>query len=80
LFLTRRLEEKVDKSGVLFALMPKEKSGPPATTPKETLLEVCKLVSESSDVAPDDLPNELPLMHSIQHAIDMIPGLQSPNL
>ena len=80
MLLTRSLEEKEIKVEFCLLLCPKKRVVHQATTPRETLLEVCKLVSESSDVALDDLPSELPLMHSIQHAIDLIPGLQSPNL
>jgi hypothetical protein len=42
-------------------------------------LEMWKL-SKFSDVALEELPNELPSMHSIQHAINLVLGSQLPNL
>ena len=43
-------------------------------------LEVSTLLSKFSDVALEDLPNELPPLRSIQHAIDLVLGSQLPNL
>lgn len=39
-----------------------------------------KLLFEFSDVARDDLHNELPPIQSIQHAIDLVSDSQLPNL
>lgn len=39
-----------------------------------------KLLFEFSGVARDDLPNELPRIQSIQHAIDLVSDSQLPNL
>ena len=68
------------KSGVVFAIMAKEMSSPTPTTPQETLPKVSKLLSEFSDVAPNELPSNLPPMGNIQHAIDLVLGSQLPNL
>jgi hypothetical protein len=42
--------------------------------------DVSDLLTEFQDVIPDDLPDELPPLRDIQHAIDFIPGSQLPNL
>ena len=60
--------------------MAKETSNPASTTPQEILPKVSKLLSEFLDVAPNELPNDLPLMRNIQHAVDLVPGSQLPNL
>ena len=43
-------------------------------------LKVSTFLFEFSDVAPEDLPDELPPLRSIQHAIDLVPESQLPNL
>lgn len=68
------------KSGVVFAVMAKEMSNPTPTTPQETFPKVSKLLLKFSDVASNELPNDLLPMHSIHHAIDLVPGSQLPNL
>ena len=60
--------------------MAKETSNPAPTTPQETLPEVSKLLLEFLDVAPNELPNDLPPMRNIQHVVDLVPGSQLPNL
>ena len=42
--------------------------------------EIVKLLSDFSNVAPEDLLHGLPPMRDIQHAIDFIPSSQLPNL
>ena len=60
--------------------MAKETSNPAPTTPQEILPEVSKLLSEFLDVAPNELPNDLPPMRNIQHTVDLVLGSQLPNL
>ena len=43
-------------------------------------LEVKNLLDDFVDMVPDKLPSELPPLRDIQHAIDLVPGSQPPNL
>ncbi|VVA38897.1 PREDICTED: reverse mRNAase, partial [Prunus dulcis] len=70
-------EKESLETGVVFALVIKEISAAPSYQQPEPLHQ---LLNEFSDVMPDDLPNELPPMRDIQHAIDLVPGSQLPNL
>ncbi|KAF7147941.1 hypothetical protein RHSIM_Rhsim03G0243100 [Rhododendron simsii] len=66
--------------GVIYAVVVNEVSESAAATASELPSEVAELLSHFSNVAPKELPNELPLMRNVQHAIDLIPGSQLPNL
>ena len=43
-------------------------------------MEVKPLSEEFDDVILEDLPTKLPLVHNIQHHIDLIPGVSLPNV
>ncbi|RVW50945.1 Transposon Tf2-12 polyprotein [Vitis vinifera] len=47
---------------------------------KEYPANARKILDDFSDLWPAELPNELPPMRDIQHAIDLIPGASLPNL
>ena len=40
-------------------------------------LEVTPVIEEFSDAFLEDLPNKLPLMHDIQHVINLVPWIKS---
>ncbi|XP_065633409.1 uncharacterized protein LOC136069134 [Quercus suber] len=68
------------KAGVVFAIIAQEVREPSVGCDVGIPLEVSTLLSEFSDVAPGDFSNELPPLHSIQHAIDLVPGSLLPNI
>ena len=41
--------------------------------------EIVELLNEYKDIIVDDIPNGLPLVRSISHCIDLIPGASFPN-
>ena len=43
-------------------------------------IEFSTMLEEFQDIMPDEVPNQLPPMREVQHAIDMIPGSTLPNL
>jgi len=42
--------------------------------------EVHQILTDFSDIMPDELPDELPPLRDIQHAIDFVSGFNLPNL
>jgi hypothetical protein len=42
--------------------------------------EFSTMLEEFQDIMPDEVPNQLPPIREVQHAIDLIPGLTLPNL
>ncbi|XP_021736278.1 uncharacterized protein LOC110702844 [Chenopodium quinoa] len=72
-----KFEEMHDQEGTVFILVLKpiseklvEGDYPPIIRP---------LLEEYHDVFPDELPNELPPIRGIEHAIDLVPGAALPN-
>ncbi|XP_021803216.1 uncharacterized protein LOC110747330 [Prunus avium] len=68
---------ELQDTGVVFALLLKPASD---CTPTPLAEPIQHLLTEFSDVIPDDLPDDLPPAREIQHAIDLVPGSQIPNL
>ena len=59
-----------------MALVTREVTHQPEVTYSAPIRE---LLSDFSDLVPDDLLDELPPMRDIQHAIDLVPGSVLPN-
>ncbi|RVW35958.1 hypothetical protein CK203_078255 [Vitis vinifera] len=64
---------------VIFALMAR-KVEEFKEQDKEYPANARKILDDFSDLWPAELPNELPPMRDVQHAIDLIPGASLPNL
>ena len=71
------MERFAQKKSVIFALVATESTTkPPLDTPPEAL----SILAEFSLVFPEELPDHLPPLRDIQHAIDLVPGATLPNL
>ncbi|KAL5715946.1 hypothetical protein ACHQM5_017696 [Ranunculus cassubicifolius] len=76
----KKFEQESKETAVMYALVMKEVEETHLFHASTMPVEITKLLSDFSDVAPEELPNELPPMRAVQHAIDFIPGSQLPNL
>ena len=65
------------QESVVFALVAKELNG---EAHEEQPEEVKSVLQEFKNVFPKELPDHLPPLHDIQHAIDFVPGATLPNL
>ncbi|BBN70208.1 hypothetical protein Prudu_1446S001400 [Prunus dulcis] len=68
---------ELQETRVVFALLLKPASD---YTPTPLAEPIQQLLTKFSNVILDDLPDDLPPVREIQHAINLVPGLQIPNL
>ena len=73
----KAFERVAVQESVVFVLVARELHG---ETREEQLEEVKSMLQEFKDVFPEELPDHLPPMRDIQHAIDFVPGATLPNL
>ena len=74
----KKFERKGFETGLCLTLMEKEVHSDSSIV--DVPLEVKNLLDDFVDIVPDELPSELPPLRDIQHAIDLVPGFQLPNL
>ena len=74
-----QFEKESMKTKVIFALMAREVEEFKEQD-KEYPINVRKILDDFSNLWSTELPNQLPPMRDVQHAIDMIPGASLPNL
>ena len=74
----KQFEREGFETGMCLALVAKEV--PSDSSIVDVPLEVKNLLDDFVDMVPDELPSELPPLRDIQHAIDLVPGSQLPNL
>ncbi|XP_074314112.1 uncharacterized protein LOC141649318 [Silene latifolia] len=73
----RDVERAIDGGERVFLLVAKENSSSNVVLQENDQVE--KLLTEFSDVFPDELPAGLPPIRGIEHQIDLIPGSSLPN-
>ena len=74
----KKFERGEIKVGMCLALIAKEV--PSDSSIVDVPLEVKNLLDDFIDIVPDELPSKLPPLRDIQHAIDLVPSSQLPNL
>ena len=67
----KELERAINQDSIIFALVVKETALDNFEEPRK---EVRSVLQEFQDVFLKELPNQLPLMCDIQHAIDLVSG------
>ncbi|XP_020262660.1 uncharacterized protein LOC109838644 [Asparagus officinalis] len=73
----KEIDRELANGAPIFALAAREA---PKDISNVVPPEVATVLEEFSDIFPEDLPNQLPPMRDIQHAIDLVPGSTLPNL
>ena len=73
----KTMEQDVRKRSVIFALVAADSSQDYCM---DIPLEAEPILAEFTQVFPEELPDHLPPLRDIQHAIDLVPGATLPNL
>ena len=77
LITAKELERELTEGTPVWLLTSKEIREPSLQEPSQ---EVVEGLEEFKEVFPEDLPDHLPPLRDIQHAIDLVPGATLPNL
>ena len=77
LIKAKELEKDITEGNPVWILTTKEIY---ESVQKEQPPEVIEILEEFKDVFPEELPDQLPPLRNIQHAIDLIPGSTITNL
>ena len=76
--ITAKAFSQVVEKGAPFVILTTKKITKESNTALPS--EVTPMIAEFTDVFPEDLPDKFPLMHDIQHVIDLVLGASLPNL
>ncbi|XP_028551249.1 uncharacterized protein LOC114579787 [Dendrobium catenatum] len=77
LVTAKELDIEFNQGSPMYALVAREVN---ENQGEPVLEEVKPLLEAFADVFPEDLPDQLPPLRDIQHAIDLVPGASLPNL
>lgn len=80
LLTKKRFLHESKECGAIYAVVARKTAQDTNMAARTIPKELKELLEDFSDIAPDDLPNILPPMRKVQHAIDFVPGAQLPNL
>lgn len=72
----KEIEKEIAEEGVGYALFIRHSQ---TLISKPTSITLQELMEEFGDAFPDELPQGLPTMRGIEHAIDLLPGAPLPN-
>lgn len=77
ILIPKEFEQEVQGDTLVFALVTRAVTPDPSS---DLPVVVKSLIREFGEMFPEDLLDELPLMHDIQHAIDLVPRAIFPNI
>lgn len=79
LLFSKNLEHDIEDTTILLGLILQDNSLDTLEPRFDYYPEINNLLENFQDIPPDELPDQLPPMRSIQHAIDLVPGSQLPD-
>jgi len=76
----RQFSRIIEAENMVLLIVNREVKQEDNIIPTDLPTEFLAMLEEFQDIMPDEVPNRLPPMREVQHAIDLIPGSTLPNL